>query len=102
VLLELRWQAHFLGSELPTETLSEAVADLRPRVLWLSISNIEEPEGFLADYANLYETCLQRDCAIVVGGRALTESVRREVQYASYGDNLQHLRGFAQSLYRSK
>jgi hypothetical protein len=102
VLLELRWQAHFLGSELPTETLAEAVDDLRPRVLWLSLSNLEEPEGFVADYAGLYETCLQRGCAIVVGGRALTGSVRRTLRYASYGDNLQHLRSFARSLYGSK
>ena len=35
----------------------------------------------------------------VAGGRAVTESLRRQIQYASYGDNMKHLRAFARSLY---
>jgi len=102
VLLELGWHARFLGSDLPTETVAEAVEDLRPRALWLSISWLEEPERFIRNYNHLYEMCLQRQCAVVLGGRALTSSIRRELRYASYGDNLMHLRGFARSLYKGE
>jgi len=100
VLLEMGWQARFLGSDLPMETVARAVEDLRPRMLWLSISSLDEPGHFIEDYLRLYEICLRYQSAVVVGGRALTSSVRQQLPYASYGDNLQHLRGFAQSLYR--
>jgi excisionase family DNA binding protein len=100
VLLELGWQARFLGSDLPMETVAQAVEDLRPRVLWLSISTVDEPERFIREYRRIYELCLRSQCAVVVGGRALTTSIRQQLPYASYGDNFQHLRGFAQSLYR--
>jgi excisionase family DNA binding protein len=102
VLLEQGWQARFLGSELPFETTARAVADLRPRVLWLSVSNLETPQRFIEDYRELHELCRERQCAVALGGRALTDTVRREIQYASYGDRLQHLQSFAQSLYRRK
>jgi methanogenic corrinoid protein MtbC1 len=98
VLLELGWQARFLGSELPIATVSEAVADIRPDVLWLSVSSVEERAPFIRDCRHLYETCLEQHCAVVIGGRALTSEVRQEMEYTSYGDNLLHLRSFAQSL----
>jgi methanogenic corrinoid protein MtbC1 len=100
VLLELGWRARFLGSDLPMETVAQAVEDLQPRVLWLSVSSMEEPERFRREYSQLYEVCLNRQCAVVIGGRAITGAVRRELHFASYGDNLQHLQGFAQTLYR--
>jgi MerR family transcriptional regulator, light-induced transcriptional regulator len=100
VLLEQGWQARFLGSELPLETTAEAVTDLRPRMLWLSVSNLDAPQSFIEGYRQLYELCRERQCAVVLGGRALTDTVRREIQYASYGDRLQHLQSFAHSLYR--
>jgi excisionase family DNA binding protein len=100
VLLEQGWQARFLGSELPLETTAQAVTDLRPRMLWLSVSNLDAPQSFIEGYRQLYELCRERQCAVVLGGRALTDTVRREIQYASYGDRLQHLQSFAQSLDR--
>ena len=102
VLLELGWQATFLGSELPFETTAQAVVDLRPRMLWLSVSNLDPPQRFIEGYHQLYELCRERQCAVVLGGRVLTDIVRREIQYASYGDRLQHLQSFAQSLYRPR
>jgi methanogenic corrinoid protein MtbC1 len=98
VLLELGWDARFLGSELPLETVAAAVHDLSPRLLWLSFSCLDVSDRFTEDWDRLYETCLAHHCAVVVGGRALKGSVRQKLKYGSYGDNLQHLRGFAQSL----
>jgi methanogenic corrinoid protein MtbC1 len=99
VLLELGWQAGFLGSELPYDTIVQAVEDLSPRILWLSVSNLADPDDFVRNCHRLYEICLTQQCAVVVGGRAMTESLRRQIQYTSYGDNLKHLRAFAQSFY---
>jgi len=97
VLLEMGWQARFLGSELPSDTIARAVQDLNPRMLWLSVSNLTDTDDFIRTYRRLYEVCLSRGCAVVLGGRAITESVRKQIQYASFGDNLKHLRAFAQS-----
>jgi len=101
-LLELGWQARFLGSELPMDTIARAVEDLRPRLLWLSVAVLEEPEGFIRDYSRLYEVCLGQQCAVVLGGRALAGSIRRQLPCASHCDNLLHLRSFAQSFHRPK
>jgi hypothetical protein len=68
----------------------------------LSVSIVADLETFTKDYQTLYETCSRLQCAVIVGGRGLTESVRQRIQYASFGDNLRHLHGFAQSLYRKE
>ena len=99
VLLELGCQARFLGSGLPSDTIAQAIQDLSPRILWLSVSSPADTDDFVRNYRRLYEICLTQQCAVVVGGRAITESLRRQIQYASYGDNLKRLRAFAQSLY---
>ena len=79
--------------------MAQAVDDLSARMLWLSVSSLGNPDDFVHDYSQLYELCLAQNCAVVVGGRALTEALRQRIQYASYGDNMKHLRAFAQSLY---
>jgi methanogenic corrinoid protein MtbC1 len=99
VLLQLGWRALFLGSELPAETVIQAVQDLRPRVLWLSVSTVENPESFITEYNSMYDICQKLNCAVIVGGRALTEALRHDMQYASYGDTLNHLSAFAKSLF---
>ncbi len=98
VLLELGWDARFLGSELPLETIAAAVRDLCPRLVWVSFSSLDESDRFTEEWDHLYETCLAQHCVVVVGGRALTEAVRRGLQYTSYGDRLLHLRSFARSI----
>ena len=100
VLLEIGWQARFLGCALPAQTIAQAVQDINPRVLWLSVSNLGDSDGFVRNYNQLYETCLAQNCAVVVGGCALTEPLRQRIQYAAYGDNLKHLQAFARTLYQ--
>ena len=102
VLLELGWQATFLGSQLPHATLESAVHDLKPSILWLSVSSVQDPEAFIQANNRLHSLCLDHGCALVVGGRALTDELRPRIEYASYGDTLQHLAAFAQSLRAQK
>jgi methanogenic corrinoid protein MtbC1 len=98
VLLELGWQAQFLGSQLPHATLEKAVQDLKPNMLWLSVSSVEDSEAFIKANGRLHALCLEHQCALVTGGRALTDALRPHIEYASYGDTLQHLRAFVQNL----
>ncbi len=91
------WRTYNLGVALPFDTLTVAVQQARPRILWLSVSHIDDESRFLADYERFTQKA-PTEVAIVVGGRALTEGVRQQMQYASFCDNLRHLESFAKSL----
>jgi methanogenic corrinoid protein MtbC1 len=97
VLRDVKWQATSLGSNLPFETLAEAIRQSRPQLFWLSCSHIADAEEFLQSYRALYDE-FSLDVAFVVGGYALTENIRRQMKFSAYCDNMQHLEGFGQTL----
>lgn len=94
VLRENGWAAQSLGSGLPFDTLVAAVQQMQPRLLWLSVSHLADEARFLREYTDFYEQ-VRTQVLVVVGGRALHESLRRQMQFAAYCDTLQHLAGFA-------
>jgi methanogenic corrinoid protein MtbC1 len=100
VLRQNGWRAQSLGSRLPFPTLVAAIREVRPRLFWLSVSSLEDADRFLAEYRAFYEE-VRSEVAVVVGGRALTEPIRRQMEYSAYGDNMQHLEAFARTLERS-
>ncbi len=100
VLREAGWRADSYGTGLPFATLAAAIRTVRPRLFWLSVSAIASVPEFLAGYARLYETAVGCGVPIVVGGRALTEDIRRTMQYSAHGDTLRHLVSFARTLNR--
>lgn len=97
VLRKQGWQATSLGTRLPFETLASAVHELQPHLFWLSVSHIDDEPRFVREYDAFYGNVREK-CPVVVGGRALTESLRRQMQYAAFCDNLQHLEAFAKSI----
>lgn len=97
VLRDSKWNATSLGANLPFETISAAISEHRPKLFWLSSSYIADESEFLSGYGALYDE-YGMDVAFVVGGYALTESIRQQMKFAAYCDNMQHLEGFAQSL----
>ncbi|QDV23243.1 B12-binding domain-containing protein [Aureliella helgolandensis] len=97
VLRDTKWNAISLGDNLPFSTLESAIADNRPRLFWISCSHIANPNQFLASYSALYER-FHSEIAFVVGGRALTDELRRKMKFSAYCDNMQHLEGFARTL----
>jgi excisionase family DNA binding protein len=97
VLREAGWNAASLGNNLPFDTLAAAIREQQPRLFWLSCSHLADEAAFLRDYAQLNkEFCAK--VAFVVGGRALSEPLRREMKYAAFCDNTAHLESFARSL----
>jgi methanogenic corrinoid protein MtbC1 len=97
-LREAGWRADSYGIGHPFSTLCAAVRSIRPRLFWLSVSTIDSIPDFIAGYSKLFEIALECGVPIVVGGRALTEEVRRAIQYSAHCDTLQHLISFAQTL----
>jgi excisionase family DNA binding protein len=97
VLRDNGWRAESLGSGLPFESLAAAIDARRPQLFWLSVSNIADESAFLAGYQQLQQTA-PPEMALVVGGQALTESLRKKMRYSAFGDNLQRLEDFVRSI----
>jgi excisionase family DNA binding protein len=101
-LREAGWDAHSFGTELPADTLRAALEQVRPGLFWLSVSSLRSEAEFLASYARIQEKARDLDVPVVVGGRALTDAVRRQMEYAAYCDTLRHLEAFARTLLPKK
>ena len=97
VLRDIKWNAASLGTNLPFSTLAAAIEQQRPRLFWLSVSHIRDEREFLRDYGDLFDE-FGMDVAFVVGGRALREPLRHQMQYAAFCDNIRHVESFAQTL----
>ncbi|MBM3995704.1 MAG: helix-turn-helix domain-containing protein [Planctomycetes bacterium] len=99
VLLDAGWEAVNLGPNTPLASLAKAVKELRPRLLWLSVTYLENREAFIEGYKDLYRVAERQGVAVAAGGQALQESLRSAIPYTSYGDGLSHLAAFARTLH---
>lgn len=97
VLRDSKWNAVSLGTNLPFATLRAAILQHRPRIFWLSVSHIIDDQNFIREYTELYDE-FGLDVGFVVGGRGMTESIRRQIQYSAFCDNVRHLESFAQTI----
>lgn len=98
LLLEQGWEVINLGPNTPLPSLQKAIALYRPRLLWLTISYLPDPETFLTSYARLHADAQKAGVAVAVGGQALTPEVRSRLLFTTYGDNFAHLAEFSRSL----
>jgi excisionase family DNA binding protein len=99
VLIDAGWDAVNLGPNTPLKSLRLAVTELHPQLVWLSVSHAAFDASFLSQYRDLYRQTEAAGAALVIGGRALVESVRASLEYTAYGDGLTHLAAFARALH---
>jgi excisionase family DNA binding protein len=99
VLMDAGWDAVNLGANTPFESFIDAVKRLRPRLVWLSASHLEDEKKFLANYRQFYQAAERAGAAVIVGGRALSEKLRAGMPYTAYGDGMAHLAAFAHTLH---
>lgn len=97
VLREAGWNATSLGGNLPADSLLVAVRRERPRLLWLSISYVPDPETFIDEY-NAFYAQLPADLVVAVGGRALTDELRPRIGYTAHCDSLEQLSALAMAM----
>jgi methanogenic corrinoid protein MtbC1 len=97
VLKESGWHSISLGNNLPLRTLAVAVRDKRPRLVWLSVSYIPDVDAFVDEYTEFHAS-LDPRVAVVIGGRALTESLRRRIRFFGYCESFQQLGEMAVTL----
>jgi excisionase family DNA binding protein len=99
VLLDAGWEAVNLGPNTPLASLTKAVRELRPRLLWLSVSHLRDAGEFVRAYRALYRAAEEQGVAVAVGGRGLAADVRSSLIYTTHGDGLSHLAAFARTLH---
>jgi len=87
---EAGWQATNLGSNLPLETILEAVRREPPAIVWLSISNIEDEKVFVKKF-NEFASAIPRSTQIVIGGRMVVPSLLAQMKDAAHCDTMLQL-----------
>jgi MerR family transcriptional regulator, light-induced transcriptional regulator len=98
ILRSLGWRATNLGTNLPLETIADAIEKERPSMVWLSVSHVENPERLATDFRNFWDS-IPRDTVLVVGGRALDDSLRPRLNFTAHCDTMQQMSSFAKSLW---
>lgn len=91
------WRSMNLGANLPLESISAAVAEHRPKLLWLSISHISCEASFVEQYQKFYSS-LPPDQSVVIGGRALHDRLRPKLRYTGFCDDLRQLSSLANAI----
>ncbi|MCO8124428.1 helix-turn-helix domain-containing protein [Stieleria sp. TO1_6] len=90
VLRESGWNAINLGNDVPLDSLAEAVIDYSPKLVWLSVTSVVDPERLIREQNKLADS-LDDQVSMIVGGRALDDSLRPKLRYTAYCDSLRHL-----------
>lgn len=98
VIRDAGWTTSHLGTSLPTDSLVSAIESTKPQLFWMSVSHIADESEFLSEFAKISTAATRNGAAIAVGGRSLTEGLRREMTYSSFCDTMQHLDAFARTL----
>ncbi|HBJ35488.1 MAG TPA: MerR family transcriptional regulator [Planctomycetaceae bacterium] len=89
-LSEVGWNAKSLGCNLPMPEFAAAVQEYRPRLLWISISWLVDEHKFVRDF-NAMVDLLPKQTAVLIGGRAATDSLRPRLRYTGHCDSIRHL-----------
>jgi MerR family transcriptional regulator, light-induced transcriptional regulator len=96
VLAEAGYASVMLGADMPFDGLGEAVLELRPQLLVLSVSHIEDLRLCVARCTELHAHARKQRCALAIGGRALTREIKQVLSADFFGDSLSDLQQYAQ------
>jgi excisionase family DNA binding protein len=98
-LLELGWDARNMGCHLPLIEFSHAITEMKPQIAWLSVHFVENEQAFVHDLHLVRETCRTMRTRLVVGGRALTPTMRRDVSDSNvvFAEDMQTLMDLSRS-----
>lgn len=96
IFREAGWRTISLGSGVPFTSMASAITKYRPKIFWLSVSHIESDQDFLNRF-DQFSKELPQGTMLVVGGRSLSESLRKKMQFSAFCDSMRQLSNLARS-----
>jgi len=96
VFREQGWRTSGLGANLPFSSLLSAARKQMPKIFWLSVSHVADEDFFLHEYLEFVKR-LPKGIVLVVGGRALTETLRPKMVYSAHCDGMRQLAALAKT-----
>lgn len=100
VMAEGGWRNVNLGAQTPLQVLARAVETLRPRLVWLSLTDEDVTHGLGNGVEHLLESVEHTGGMLIVGGRCHREAHLPSHPRLREGDTLADLAGFARGLLR--
>ncbi len=98
-LRDAGWDVKNLGANLPLKSLARAITLYRPRLIFLAVSHMIDPIGFLGEYAELSELAFKMKATLVVGGRGLSPELLARLEHTVFGERMINLRDVARDLH---
>jgi methanogenic corrinoid protein MtbC1 len=97
VFREHGWRTANLGADIPFSSLLSAARNHMPRLFWVSVSHLEDDSQFLTEYSH-FASRLPKGIVLLLGGRALTDSLRPKMVYSAHCDGMRQLAVLASTL----
>lgn len=85
VLTELGWNATDLGPNTPVPSLLRAASELNAQLVWLSVTSRSDEREFALKLDRLGRECQRNGRIVIVGGQAVTESLKHDVESVDFG-----------------
>ncbi len=99
MLLDGGWDAINLGPHTPLASFRVALRELRPHLVWLSVSHLSDPQKFRDEYEAFHHEAKQGGVPVAIGGRAIEVSLRDPLPASFHGASLTDLAVFARVLH---
>ncbi|MEM1179424.1 MAG: excisionase family DNA-binding protein [Acidobacteriota bacterium] len=97
-LASIGFRAINLGPDTPLSTLEEAARRHGARVLWMSISAVEDPEGLRDSVDSLMDSLGESGTGLAIGGRAVGQISLRPRPGLFVGRSMSELVAFARGI----
>jgi excisionase family DNA binding protein len=95
-LNSMGWNACSLGTDIPASSILTSALDQKADLLWVSVSHIENRNRFIAEMNELWIN-RPNQIPLVIGGKAFTPDLSREVQHSIYCNSILQLQNFMES-----